>query len=155
MNSALRAGLMLACSILLISCAALSPYRETPVVTVTGFGMAPESESMGPVFRVGLRVINPNRVELPLVGMSYQVELQGQRVLSGAANELPVVPAYGSADFTVDLSPDLLGGIRLLSDLLSRPQDGLEYRFSARLDAGRWIPDIRVEEVGRLESGAY
>jgi len=137
-------------ALLLSACAALSPYDEDPAVTVTSFAMAPESTSTGPVFRVGLRVINPNRLELPLVGMSYRVELQGQRVLTGAANDLPVVPAYGSADFTVDLSPDLLGGLRLIGDLMANPTETFDYRFAARLDVGGWRPNIRVEETGQL-----
>lgn len=150
MGRMMRWGLVAGFAALLSACAALSPYEEDPAVTVTSFAMAPESNSTGPVFRVGLRVINPNRVELPLVGMSYRVDIQGQRVLTGAANELPVVPAYGSADFTVDLSPDLLGGLRLLGDLMANPTEVFDYRFAARLDVGGWRPNIRVEEAGQL-----
>jgi LEA14-like dessication related protein len=141
---------MIAIAGLLSACAALSPYEEDPAVTVTRFGLAPEGTSSGPVFRVGLRVTNPNRVELPLVGMSYRVDLQGQRLLTGAANDLPVVPAYGSAEFEVDLSPDLLGGLRLLGDLMANPTETFNYRFAARLDVGGWRPNIRIEEVGQL-----
>ena len=136
MRQILQTLLIIAAAIVLGACAAFSPYDEAPAVTVTSFGLAPESDSTGPVFRVGLRVINPNDMELPLVGMSYRVELQGQRVLTGAANDLPVVPAYGSADFTVDLSPDLIGGLRLISDLMANPTDRFDYLFAARLDVG-------------------
>jgi LEA14-like dessication related protein len=156
MHRLIRLVLAAGVAFLLSACATFSPYDEDPAVTVTSFAMAPESTSTGPVFRVGLRVINPNRVELPLVGMSYRVELQGQRVLTGAANDLPVVPAYGSADFTVDLSPDLLGGLRLIGDLMARPTETFDYRFAARLDVGGWRPNIRIEETGQLSglSGA-
>jgi hypothetical protein len=141
---------IVAAALVLSACAAFSPYDEDPAVTVTSFGLAPEGTSTGPVFRVGLRVINPNRVELPLVGMSYRVDLQGQRLLTGAANDLPVVPAYGSADFEVDLSPDLIGGLRLIGDLMARPSETFDYRFAARLDVGGWRPNIRIEETGQL-----
>ncbi len=141
---------VLSMAAVLSACAALSPYAEAPAVTVTSFGMAPEGTSTGPVFRVGLRVTNPNRMDLPLVGMSYRVDLQGQRLLTGAASDLPVVPAYGSAEFTVDLSPDLIGGLRLLGDLMANPTETFDYRFAARLDVGGWRPNIRVEESGQL-----
>lgn len=136
--------------LVLTACAALSPYPERPTVSVTSFALAPESTGLTPRFRVGLNVVNPNRRDLPLAGMSYAVELEGTRILSGAAADLPVVPAYGSADFTVDLTPDLLGGARLVTDLMARQRDQLDYRFSARLDVGGWMPDIRVEQAGRL-----
>lgn len=134
----------------LSGCAALSPYPETPSVSVTSIALAPDSTGLAPRFRVGLNVVNPNRRDLPLVGMSYAFELDGTRILSGAASDLPVVPGYGSADFIVDLTPDLLGGARLFSDLMSRQRDQLDYRFTARLDVGGWMPDIRVEQAGRL-----
>jgi LEA14-like dessication related protein len=136
--------------LILAGCASVSPYPDPPTVNVTSFTLAPESAGMTPRFRVGLNVVNPNRRELTLVGMSYSVELEGTRILNGATSELPLVPAYGSADFTVDLSPDLLGSARLLTDLMGRQRDRLSYSFKARLDVGRWIPDIRVEETGEL-----
>lgn len=139
------------CAWLLIGCASLSPYPEQPTVSVTSFALAPDSTGLTPRFRVGLNVVNPNRRELRLVGMSYGLEIEGTRILSGAASDLPVVPAYGSADFTVDLTPDLLGSARLLSDLMGRHRDRLDYRFSARLDVGGWMPDIRVEQQGELK----
>ncbi len=140
--------------LLLAGCATLSPYPERPTVSVTSFTLAPESTGLAPRFRVGLNVVNPNRRELPLVGMSYSVELEGTRVLSGATADLPVVPAYGSADFTIDLSPDLLGSARLLTHLMARQRDQLDYSFNARLDVGGWIPDIRVEQRGELNLAA-
>ena len=136
--------------LLLAGCATLSPYPERPTVSVTSFALAPESTGLAPRFRVGLNVVNPNRRELPLVGMSYAVELEGTRILSGATANLPVVPAYGSADFSVDLSPDLLGSARLLTDLMARQRDRLDYSFNARLDVGGWMPDIRVEQAGQI-----
>jgi len=152
MKTLLHVVLVLTLAAFLAACAAFSPYDEEPAVTVTSFGFAPEGASAGPILRVGLRVINPNRVELPLIGMSYRVDLKGQRLLTGAASDLPVIPAYGSADFEVDLSPDLIGGLRLLADLMARPSDSLDYRFAARLDVGGWRPNIRIEETGELSA---
>jgi LEA14-like dessication related protein len=141
-------ALIMASLLLLAGCAGFSPYPDPPSVSVTSFAMAPASAAATPKFRVGLTVVNPNRRALKLVGMSYSVELEGARILNGATADLPEVPAYGSADFTVDLSPDLLGGVRLLADLTARQRDRLSYRFRGRLDVEGWLPDIRVEESG-------
>jgi len=136
--------------LVLTGCAGLSPYPDPPTVSVTSFNLAPTSAGSTPRFRVGLTVVNPNARALSLVGMSYSVELEGARILNGATADLPEVPAYGSADFTVDLSPDLLGGVRLLADLTARQRDRLSYRFQGRLDLAGWMPDIRVEDAGEF-----
>jgi len=105
---------------------------------------------MVPRFLIGIQVINPNRASLPLRGMSYTVEIEGTRVLSGVANNLPVVPAYGSADFIIEASPDLLGAARVVSGLMSGRQESVGYSFEARLDVGSFMPDIRIRESGTL-----
>jgi len=131
-------------------CASLNPYPQRPTLSVTSLQLAPGSTGSAPLFRVGLEVVNPNPTALPLRGIVYQVEFEGIRLLSGATGNLPTVPAYGSAGFTVDMRPDLLGGVRLATELLSRQRDRLDYRFSAALDVGRMIPDIRVDQRGSM-----
>ena len=133
---------------LLSGCAGLSPGYETPQVNITSFTLAPESTGITPRFNIGVQVVNPNRVALPLRGMSYGVEIEGHRILGGATPELPRVPGYGSADFVIEASPDLFGGMRLLSDLMAGQRQGLSYTFRARLDVGRIMPMIDVVETG-------
>jgi hypothetical protein len=82
--------------------------------------------------------------------MIYSVEVEGSRLLSGATSDLPRVPGYGTADFMIEASPDLLGSARLLGDLLSRQRDSLGYTFKARLDVGGMMPFINIEESGRF-----
>jgi len=136
--------------VLLAGCAGLRPGYETPQVNITSFSLAPESTSVTPRFNIGVQVVNPNRAALPLRGMSYGVEIEGHRILSGASPSLPQVPGYGSADFVIEASPDLFGGMRLLSDLLAGQRQGLNYTFRARIDVGRLMPMIDVVETGRF-----
>jgi LEA14-like dessication related protein len=133
---------------LLSACATLSPNYQTPQVSITSLTLAPESTPSAPMFRIGLRVVNPNRTALSLNGMSYSVELDEHRVLTGATNDLPHIAAYDSADFTIDASPDLFGSMRLLSDLLSGQSSQMEYLFKAQLDVGRLLPLVTIEERG-------
>lgn len=134
----------------LVACAGLSPQYEKPQVSVTSFTLAPDSSGIAPRFNIGLRVINPNRTALPLVGMSYSVEVEGNRILSGAEPNLPRIEAYSTEDIVIQASPDLFGSARLLNQLLTGQRDELNYLFKAKLDVGRLMPFINVEEKGRF-----
>jgi LEA14-like dessication related protein len=139
---------------LLSGCASMLDSYEKPQVSITSFSLAPQSEAASPTFLIGLRVVNPNRTALPIYGMSYSVEIEDQRILSGAEPDLPEVPGYGSAEFTVRASPDLLGSARLISQLLSGRQESLQYRFTAKFDVGRLLPFITLEEEGEFGFGS-
>lgn len=132
----------------LVACAGLTPNYEKPQVNVTSFTLAPDSSGLAPRFNIGLQVINPNRTALPLVGMSYSVEVEGNRILSGAEPDLPRIEGYSSADIVIQASPDLFGSARLLNQLLSGQRDELNYLFKARLDVGTLMPYINIEEAG-------
>lgn len=139
------------CLLALISlsgCASWSPSYEKPQVNITSFSFAPESNGLAPRFIIGLQIINPNRNALPLKGMSYSVEVENNRVLSGATSDLPRIPGYGMADFTIEASPDLLGSARLINRLLAGQNKSLEYSFKAKLDMGRLVPFVNIEENG-------
>ncbi|MCL5975352.1 MAG: LEA type 2 family protein [Gammaproteobacteria bacterium] len=142
--------LLLVLMALTTACASWSPSYEKPQVNITSFSFAPESNGLAPRFIIGLQIINPNRNALPLKGMSYSVEVENNRVLSGATPDLPRVPGYGMADFTIEASPDLLGSARLINRLLAGQNQSLEYSFKAKLDMGRLMPYMNIEESGRF-----
>lgn len=138
----------------LAGCASVMPSYEKPQVNITSFSLDPESTGVAPTFLIGLQVVNPNRAALPLEGMSYTVEVEDQRILTGAEPDLPRVPGYGSAEFTIRAMPDLLGSARLLNQLLSGQRDSLHYRFKAKFDVGRLLPFITLEEEGEFGFGS-
>ncbi len=138
----------------LSACASLAPSYEQPQVNITSLSLAPQSNAASPTFLIGLQVINPNRRDLPLQGMSYSLEVDDHRILSGAEPDLPHIPGYGTAEFTIQASPDLLGSARLLNKLLSGQSDKLNYRFKARLDVGSFLPFITIEEEGEFSLGS-
>ncbi|WP_297808138.1 LEA type 2 family protein [uncultured Methylophaga sp.] len=134
----------------LSACASLWSSYEKPQVSITSFSVAPGTTGATPTFLIGLRVVNPNRKALPLQGMSYSLEVEDQRVLSGAEPNLPELPGYGTAEFTINAVPDLLGSARLLNQLLSRRQENLGYRFKAKFDVGGLLPYLTLEERGEF-----
>lgn len=137
--------------LVLAGCAGWRPGYEQPQVNITSVSLAPASAGQALNFQVGVQIVNPNRNALPLRGMSYSLEVEGHRILSGASPDLPQVPAYGTADFVIEASPDLLGSARLLGELFANQRSGVGYTFKARLDVGRLLPLIVVEEQGRFD----
>jgi LEA14-like dessication related protein len=145
-----RASLMLFVAFLLSACNGLGGAFQQPEISITSFALAPGSTGLAPVFNIGLRVVNPNRSSLPLRGMTYSVEVDGNRVLNGASPDLPTVRAYDTADILIEARPDLLGSARLLSDLFARQRSSLGYTFRARIDLGGLLPFVNVEESGNF-----
>jgi len=135
--------------VLLFGCATLSPDFEQPSVIVSSFRVLP-TNSVVPKFEIGLHVVNPNRDPLKLVGMAYNVELEGHRILTGVASDLPVIAAYGEGDVLLQASPDLFSTISLFTDLMNQPREKFQFNFVARLDVGRFLPKIKVEKTGEI-----
>lgn len=132
---------------LFAGCASLRPAFETPSVDVTSFKLLP-SPNLAPRFEIGMRIVNPNAAELRLRGISYKVLLNNYQVVEGAANELPVVPAYGQAEFNVTATVGLIEGMRFVNDMLQNGHGQVAYRLQAKLDIGAMLPSVRVEKSG-------
>ena len=128
-------------------CALLTPAFESPTVSVTSFRVLP-GDSVVPTFEIGLHVVNPNRAALKLAGLSYQAELEGHRILSGATNRLPVIAGYGEGDVVLQAKPDLLNTISLFHDFLKQPRESFKFNLEALLDVGGLVPKIRVRKEG-------
>jgi LEA14-like dessication related protein len=148
----------LTCSALLLlmlftltGCAGLGVQREPPRVNLQSFRMVPIEGAAMPGFEFGLQVINPNAEPLRLQGIAYSIRLDGQRLIDGVANDLPVIEAYGQAVVTLQAGVNMLGGIRLLSRLMSEPQSAWEYEFEAKLDPVGFGLPIRIRETGKVE----
>lgn len=135
--------------LLLAACAPLQPGFETPTVNVTHFRVLPANDIV-PTFEIGLHVINPNRTALKLQGLSYNVELEGHRILTGVANQLPIIEAYGEGDILLQAQPDLFSTLSLFTDLLNQPREKFAFTLDAYLDVGRFWPKIKVSKTGAV-----
>lgn len=147
-----RSLLLLVAFSLTFGCAGRQPAFETPTVGVSSFRALP-SDGMVPRFEIDLHIVNPNRTSLQLEGIVYSVILEGRKVLSGVSNDLPVIEAYGEGDVTLTATADLLSSISLLSSLMQQPQEKFSYELNARLDIGRFRPNIHVQEKGEISLG--
>jgi LEA14-like dessication related protein len=134
---------------LLSACTTLTSQYEQPQLSITSFTLLPSNQGLTPQFKVGLRIVNPNRQALPLKGMSYSIEVNGYRILTGAEPKLPAIKGFETETITVIATPDLLGSARLIKHVLSNKNNQtLSYLFKAKIDVGTLMPYITIEEKG-------
>lgn len=145
----LRTLLIVVAAFALPACSGFGSGYEKPTVSVSSFRTLPSNGVM-PNFEIDLRVINPNREALELLGVSYTVSLDGHPLIKGVGNNLPVIDAYGEGTFTLTASANLLAGARLISELMNKTNDSFKYSFDAKLDVGRFSRAIRVRETGDI-----
>jgi LEA14-like dessication related protein len=142
--------LIMVCAVLLFAgCASLSPDFEEPSLQINSVRLI-NFDGITPQFEIDLHIVNPNRDALDLKGLSYTLDLAGNQVVSGATSNLPVVAAYGEADFKIDASVSLLDGLQLMSKLMNEYQENITYEFNAKLDLGSFYPTIPITREGVL-----
>lgn len=136
---ALNKGIALLFVFLLSACASLQPNFETPTVKLINIKPL-GGNGFEQRFDIDLRITNPNANDLNLVGMTYAIELDGYKVISGVANDIPSIKAYGDTQVNVQASVGLLEGIGLIASLLNKTTPDVNYKIITKLDTG--IPII-------------
>ena len=143
--------LILVVATLLTGCAGMGAGYEKPSVTVQSFRPIAADDGSGlPEFEIVLHVINPNLEPLELAGVSYTISLDGNELIKGVGNQLPVIEGYGEGSFTLNASFNLMAGVRLFRTLMETETDGFDYRFDAKLDPGAYKRKIRISDSGSI-----
>ncbi len=78
-------------------------------------------------FRVDLRIGNPNDFDLPLDGLTFELDLNGRHFAEGFTNQTVTVPRLGEARISVDASTTLIDMIEQALILGERSE--LSYRI--------------------------
>jgi len=131
-------------------CISLQPRYETPVISISSFEAMP-TQGLAPQFKIGLHIVNPNRTQLSLIGISYTITLEGHKILTGVSNKLPDIEAYGEGDIMLKASVDLFSSIGFIADLIrNQKREQISYCFNAKLDTGALHRLIRVTKKGKL-----
>lgn len=135
-------------TVVMTGCAHLRGTFEEPQVRLTSFRILP-ADGMEQQFEIGLKIANPNRVALKVVGMSYRLKLRDYDIVNGVANDIPEIPAYSEAPVTLLASVNLMGGVRLIRSIMNDPDDSIAYLLSMKLDmSSALLPSVRLEEKG-------
>src|SRR5439155_11636960 len=100
--------------------------------------------------KVRMRVQNPNDRRLPVKGLEYTLEVEGQQLASGASVASFVVPAMGEAEFDMDVTTNLAGALlKLLGRGSEAPARSVAYRVTGRIALAEGLMrSIPFEERG-------
>jgi len=131
---------------LLTSCT-LFPKFKTPQLSVVD-AQWQKGDVWTQHVKLRLKVRNPNERTLPVRGLSYTIELDGQPFADGESATSFVVPAGGEAEFDTTVNVNMAS---TLLRYLSRGGTGqsIEYRITGkvRLATGLWR-SIRFDQHG-------
>ncbi len=148
-----RYGIAVAALLLLAACTGLGARLETPRLSFVGLKVV-EASLFEQRLEVRLRVQNPNHVDLPVHGLSVDVDLAGEHFARGVSAREFTVPAYGEAEFDMIVISTAAGAVAGILGSGRKGREPVEYRLkgklSTRLGLLRSIP---FEESGTLPLG--
>jgi LEA14-like dessication related protein len=129
----------------LSGCSLLVPKFERPTLSVVGVQLL-KSDLWHQELRVRMRVQNPNDRSLPVAGIIYQLDVEGQELAHGMSGDSFVVPALGEAEFDMSVSANMAN---LLFKLLNHSTTQVEYRIYGKisLSAGL-LRSIKFDDHG-------
>lgn len=137
----------------LSGCATLDLDYEEPSVELVSFKALP-ADGFEQNFEVGLKLTNPNNFELPLNGISYQLNILGETLAHGVATDIPTVGAYGETRFVVPVSTSLIRGFKVIRALLDNKGQDISYQLKAKLDIDiPFMPKLTVVQDGKVPLG--
>ena len=114
----------------LSACSLFVPKLEKPTLSVLRVQML-KSDLWHQEFKVRIRVQNPNDRVLPIKGIVYQLDVEGQELAHGMSGDSFVVPALGEAEFDMSVSANMAN---MLIKLLNKGGSEVEYRIYGKID---------------------
>lgn len=137
-----------AAAALLASGCVLAPKFTTPELTIVGVQAGP-SDLLAQRLKVRVHVHNPNDRALPVKGVEYSLDIEGEPFASGESAASFVVPALGDAEFDMNVTTNMAG---TLMHLLARGPDALQsvsYHLSGKVSLSQgWLQSIPFEQHG-------
>lgn len=144
----MRRFLIVLAALGLSGCSLFVPKLEKPTLSVVSVQML-KSDLMHQELKVRMRVQNPNDRELPIKGLAYALDVDGQEFAHGMSGDSFVVPALGEAEFDMSVSASMAS---LLVKVLSQGGNQVDYRITGKiaLSAGL-LRSIPFDEHGTFK----
>lgn len=142
-------GIRAAAAALLVASAGCTMLQlEPPRLQVTEVSLL-GADLLKQQLRVRMRVQNPNDVELPVRGITYEVQVAGETFANGESQRDIVVPALGATEFDVDVTANAAAA--LLRVLGNRDRGAPDYRILGKVHLARGlIKSIPFEHSGTI-----
>lgn len=135
----------------LLGACALAPKFTTPELSVAEVHVV-SGDLWEQHLRVRVHVENPNDRALPVSGLVYTIEVEGQRFASGESAASFTVPARGTAEFDMNVTTNLAG---TLMKLLARGPDAAGSRVQYRLVGKVSLSEGLLRSLPFDERGAF
>ena len=113
----------------LSGCSLFVPKLERPTLSVVRVQML-KSDLWHQELKVRVRVQNPNDRVLPVKGIVYELDVEGQELAHGMSGDSFVVPALGEAEFDMSVSANVAN---VLIKLLNKGGNEVEYRIYGKI----------------------
>lgn len=142
-------GMMVMLALALLSACSLTHF-EKPRLDVVDIQLL-KGDLLQQQLKVRMRVDNPNDRELPVRGITYELQLSGEAFAHGESDRDFVVPALGSAEFDVSVTANAAGAVlKLLAG--GRKLDEVEYRLVGKvLLAAGMKRSLPFDHVGKIK----
>ena len=138
-------------SLLLFTAGCASQFKfEAPKLSVVSMKVQ-SADIFSQRLQVRLRVVNPNDRELPIKGISYRIEVEGDQLAEGLTDAPFVVPAMGEAEFDMQVTANLAGTLAKYLMRGSTPE-ALNYRLVGKvaLSSG-FLRSVPFDERGSVK----
>jgi LEA14-like dessication related protein len=131
-------------------CATLGHKLESPQISVARIELL-KGDLLQQNLRVRLHVRNENRIDLPVRGISCDVEIAGERFAHGESEQAFVVPSRGEADFDVVVTANMAGAVLKILGGGSR-NSVVEYRMHGKVELkSALFRTLPFEQRGRVD----
>jgi LEA14-like dessication related protein len=117
---------------LMSGCAGLGKPIESPRILLSSIQVL-ERKGLETAFLVYLRVMNPNDMDLDVIGVDCDLEINGKPFAYGISNTPVKVPAFGSETLPVTVYSSVIDIIKGWFGLQQR--EDLSYRVKGRAHA--------------------
>jgi LEA14-like dessication related protein len=125
----MRRTLIILLALGLSGCSLFVPKLERPTLSVVRVQML-KSDLWHQELKVRMRVQNPNDRVLPVKGIVYELDVEGQELAHGMSGDSFVVPALGEAEFDMSVSANMAN---MLIKLLNKGGTEVEYRIYGKI----------------------
>lgn len=143
-------GTVLLLAALLGGCSLLGPPLEAPNLDVVGIELL-DSDVFRQRLKIKMRVQNPNARDLPVKGVSCEVEIDGQRLATGVSAAQFTVPAFGESEFDMVLTANMAGALVRLLGRKDAAREEIDYRITGKVNlASGLMRSIPFTESGSL-----
>mgnify|MGYP002737428787 CR=1 FL=1 len=122
-----------ACAVLLAACSTVGSKLEAPKLELMGVQML-STDMFAQRFKVRVKVINPNDLELPVRGLEYTIIMMGDSFAEGTSTESFVLPALGEAEFEMLVTTNFVSSFgRLLSRVQGGKLENIDYEITGKV----------------------